>query len=691
MSRVLHIEDDPRNRLLVRKLLAGEGHEVIDATDGLEGVRAALTTRPDLVLVDLNIPGLDGYELLDAVRSSPETQDLPVILLSARAGEEAAIRGLQAGADDYLPKPFSGRELLARVRAHLDLSRLRRQAAADIGAERRRLEQTLQQLPVGVMLAEAPSRRVVLGNRQAAEILGHGILPDAPDGDYDGYELLTLERERVKRDDGPLARAIRLGEVVEDADMLYRTGSGRVIILRISAAPIRAEDGTVVAGVLVFQDVSERVRTERLLAAQRDILALVASGVSLPRTLESIVTCVEQLSEFDAWASILLRSADGQRLEGGAAPNLPAAYNEAIDGLQIGPAAGSCGTAAYRGETVIVSDTSTDPLWAEYRELAAEHGLRACWSTPIRADDGELVGTLAVYYAEPREPRAEDHRVVDLLARTAGVAIGRARDAETRARRLAELQRSLLPRALPDVPGIRAAVSFHPEERGSEVGGDFYDLFSLPGDAWGFVVGDVCGHGTEAAAVTAFTRHTTRAVARLERRPSGVLSIVNDELRASDHDRFCTALYGRFEPIADGIQLTLACGGHPPPLVRRADGHVETVRARGPLLGVFDDAEFPETIVDLGPGDTLLLYTDGLIERNPRVSDDAGLRTLVASLRAGDADGLLAELERNAFGSPPDPLPDDAAVLAIQVLSPQPGGADPEGTGAPVLVHAMAT
>ncbi|HEY5430385.1 MAG TPA: SpoIIE family protein phosphatase [Solirubrobacteraceae bacterium] len=687
--RVLIADDNADLRRYLKAVLSPQ-FDVEAVEDGAAALAVTRERKPDLLISDVMMPGLDGYDLLDAVRSSPDTRDLPVILLSARAGEEAAIRGLQAGADDYLPKPFSGRELLARVRAHLDLSTLRRQAAADVSAERRRLEQTLQQLPVGVMLAELPSRRVVLGNRQAAEILGHGILPEVTEGDYDGYELLTLERERVKRDDGPLARAIRLGEVVEDADMLYRTGSGRVIIVRISAAPIRAEDGTVVAGVLVFQDVSERVRTERLLAAQRDILALVASGVSLPRTLESIVTCVEQLSEYDAWASILLLSGDGRRLERGAAPSLPDAYNEAIDGLRIGPTAGSCGTAAHRGETVIVSDTSTDPLWLDYRELAAEHGLRACWSTPIRADDGELVGTLAIYYAEPREPRAEDRRVVDLLARTAGVAIGRARDADARARQLAELQSSLLPRALPDVPGIRAAVSFHPEERGSEVGGDFYDLFSLPGDAWGFVVGDVCGHGADAAAVTALARHTTRAIARLERRPSGVLSIVNDELRTSDHERLCTALYGRFEPIADGIQLTLACGGHPAPLVRRVDGHVETVRVRGPLLGVFDDAEFPETTIDLVPGDTLLLYTDGLVERNPRVLGDAGLRTLVASLRADDADGLLAELERSAFGSPPDPLPDDAAVLAIQVLSSSPGGADPEGTGAPVLVHAMA-
>src|SRR5205807_3780607 len=162
----------------------------------------------------------------------------------------------------------------------------------------------------------------------------------------------------------------------------------------------------------------------------------------------------------------------------------------------------------FTGETVIAADLITDPAWGEFRELARRLDVSAAWSTPIRGDDGELVGTLGVYYGQPREPSAEDRRVVDLLARTAGVAIGRARDAEGRARRLAELQSSLLPRALPEVPGLRAAVSFHPAERGLDVGGDFYDLFSLPGEAWGFVIGDVCGHGAEAAAVTALTRHT---------------------------------------------------------------------------------------------------------------------------------------------------------------------------------------
>jgi signal transduction histidine kinase/CheY-like chemotaxis protein len=687
--RVLVADDNADLRRYLTTLLAPQ-FEVETVDDGAAALAIVRDRPPDLLISDVMMPGLDGYELLDAVRSAPETQDLPVILLSARAGEEAAIEGLEAGADDYLPKPFSGRELLARVRAHLDLSTLRRQAAADLRAEQRRLEQTLEQLPAGVMLAQAPSRAIVFSNQQATDILGHGILPHDEGNDYDGYQLLTLDRRRLKRDEGPLARAMVGGEVVEDQDMLYVTGSGRTIVVRISAAPIRDEAGEVVAGVLVFQDVSERVRSGRLLAAQRDILQLVADGASLEHTLEAIVLCVEDLAEYTAWGSVLLLSADGRRLRHGAAPSLPDAYNRAVDGIEIGPAVGACGTAVFRGETVIVSDTSSDPLWADHRELAAEHDLAAAWATPVRADDGELVGTLAVYYDEPREPSPEDRRVVDLMARTAGVAIGRARDAQARANRLAELQSSLLPRALPEVPGIRAAVSFRPEERGSDIGGDFYDLFSLPGDAWGLVVGDVCGHGAEAAAVTALTRHTTRAIARLQRSPSRVLSIVNDELRVSDHDRFCTALYGRIDPIADGIVLTLACGGHPPPLVRRASGAIETISVRGPMLGAFADAVFPEATAELGPGDTLLLYTDGVVERNPRVPGENGLRALVGSVGSDDVDAMVAELDRRAFGTPPGPLPDDAALLAIQVQAPGVGTADPEAVRTTMLVHALA-
>jgi PAS domain S-box-containing protein len=667
--RVLVADDNPDLRRYLTWLLSP--HFTVEAVnDGVAALELARQHPPDLVISDVMMPKLDGYGLLAALREAPETREVPVIILSARAGEEAAIEGLGAGADDYLPKPFSGRELLARARAHLELSALRRQTSAELRAERFRLEQTLQQLPAGVVLADAPSGRIVLSNARMDEIIGH---TPASAHSYDPYPTgrgFTLEGEPVAADQWPLARAIRTGQVIEEQDMFYITDSGRRIIMRTSAGPIRDESGDVFAGVAVFQDVTERVRSERLLETQRDVLALIANGAPLQQPLSAIVKSVEALAEFDFRGSILLISEDGRTLRHGAAPSLPDAYNEAIDGLTIGPAVGSCGTAAYRNRTVVVTDIETDPLWTGYRELAEEHGLRSCWSTPIRATDGEVVGTFALYHDQPIGPTEADRRLVELLTRTAAVAIGRARDTGARTRQLAELQSSLLPHALPHVEGLGAAVSFHPGDRGLDVGGDFYDLFALPDSTWGIVIGDVCGHGAAAAAVTALTRHTTRAVARLAPDPGVVLSVVNDALRNSEYDRYCTAVYGWLKTHEHGIHITLASGGHPPPLVRRADGSVETLDDHGPLIGVLENAEFPTMEVELGPGDTLLLYTDGLIERNPRVSEDGGLGGLLGSLRSAEADGMIRQLERQALGPPPlGRLRDDIAVFALQASS----------------------
>jgi signal transduction histidine kinase/serine phosphatase RsbU (regulator of sigma subunit)/DNA-binding response OmpR family regulator len=692
-TRVLIADDNPDLRGYLMRLLSP--HWPVEAVNDGEAALARLQEgTPDLLITDVMMPRLDGFELLAAVRADPATRELPVIMLSARAGEEAAIEGLQSGADDYLPKPFSGRELLARVRATLELSQARRDARSALRDERRRLERTIEQLPVGVILAEAPSGRLMMANDSVKEMLGHRLTEAESIEQYEAHHALTIDGQPLPAHRSPLARAIREGEVIRDEDLLYEAGGDgevdagaggsadagggggrrRRITVRVNAAPIHDEDGRIFAAVVIMQDVTEQLRIERLLAAQRDILEMVARREPLVQILRTIAGVVDELSEPGARASVLLRSADGAHLEHGAAPGLPDAYNQAIDGIEIGPDAGSCGTAAHLGETVIATDIQIDPRWRRFRELAAAHGLRACWSTPIQATDGELVGTFAVYHGEPHAPTGEERRLVELFARTAAVAIEGIRDARARARQLAELQSSLLPRALASIPGVDVAAAFHPATRSLDVGGDFYDVFALQDDAWGFVIGDVCGHGAAAAAVTALTRHTARAVALLQPDPSRVLATVNSALLASDYDRFSTAVYGRLEPGDDGgARLRLACGGHPPPLVRRGDGRVEALTGHGPLLGIFEDPAFPEVDVELAPGDVLLLYTDGLIERNPRLGEEkgglsavAGLSEVLAAAHGHDAAGLLAEVERAAIGADPRWLPDDVAILLLQ-------------------------
>ena len=154
----------------------------------------------------------------------------------------------------------------------------------------------------------------------------------------------------------------------------------------------------------------------------------MAGGAVLPRVLDHLARFVEEHGD-EVLASILLLDADGVHLRHGAAPSLPADYCEAIDGIAIGPSVGSCGTAAFRRERVCVSDISTDPLWRDFSELALAAGLQACWSTPIFATDGSVLGTFALYYREPREG-AGDVELVELAAHVAGIAIARARSEE---------------------------------------------------------------------------------------------------------------------------------------------------------------------------------------------------------------------------------------------------------------------
>ena len=174
----------------------------------------------------------------------------------------------------------------------------------------------------------------------------------------------------------------------------------------------------------IIRDISHRKRREALLAGENRLLEMVAKGDSLADILDSLCRLVEQLSS-GVLASILLMDPNGKQLRHGAAPNLPKAYTEAIDGALIGPAVGSCGTAAYRAEQVIVSDIAADPLWADFRDLALAHSLRACWSTPIFSSEGKVIGTFAMYYREPRSPSPLEQETIKHITHLAGVAIQR--------------------------------------------------------------------------------------------------------------------------------------------------------------------------------------------------------------------------------------------------------------------------
>jgi len=210
------------------------------------------------------------------------------------------------------------------------------------------------------------------------------------------------------------------------------------------AVPIRDQQGQIVRWLGTDTDITERRWTEALVVGERDALESMARGSPIEDVLSGLCHTVEQLSaDAGLFASILLMDADGWHLRHGAAPSLPEAYNRAIDGGAIGPRVASCGTAAFRGEQVVVSDISIDPLWSDYRDLALSHGLWACWSTPIRALDGQILGTFGLYYNRPRAPTPEHLRLASLVGRTAAVIIERKHAEDLRARLADERDRLL--------------------------------------------------------------------------------------------------------------------------------------------------------------------------------------------------------------------------------------------------------
>ena len=257
---------------------------------------------------------------------------------------------------------------------------------------------------------------------------------------------------------------LRRGEVVEPIEVVCIRKDGKRIDVESTISPIVGPSGVVIGSSSITRDITERKRSQALAAGQAELLEFVAGGAVLPRVLDHLARFVEEHGD-DVLASILLLDRDGVHLRHGAAPSLPADYCEAIDGIAIGPSVGSCGTAAYRRERVCVSDIATDPLWSDFSELALAAGLRACWSTPIFATDGSLLGHVRALL--PRAPggRAATSSSSSSPTHVAGIAIERARSEEA-ARASEERYRDLFENANEPIATVTMDRAHHSRSTG---------------------------------------------------------------------------------------------------------------------------------------------------------------------------------------------------------------------------------
>ncbi|MFD4143838.1 MULTISPECIES: SpoIIE family protein phosphatase [unclassified Streptomyces] len=285
-----------------------------------------------------------------------------------------------------------------------------------------------------------------------------------------------------------------------------------------------------------------------------------------------------------------------------------------------------------------------------------------------------VIGMLTLGKPSDDHFRQEILELAEDLSRRAALALDNARLYSERMAISQSLQRSLLPPELPQIPGVEVEVIYRAAGEGNEVGGDFYDLFPIRDGAYGFAIGDVCGTGPEAAAVTGLARHALRLLAREGFGGPAVLERLNAAiLDEGARSRFLTLLYGELWPQEDGsAMLKVVCAGHPLPLRLRQDGTVVPAAEPQPLLGVMDDLELYEQTVTLDPGDVLLCVTDGVTERREgtRMLGDDGLADVLTTCTGLTAGAVAARVLRAVERFAAEPASDDMAILAMRVPEP---------------------
>ncbi|GAA4063093.1 SpoIIE family protein phosphatase [Actinomadura miaoliensis] len=290
----------------------------------------------------------------------------------------------------------------------------------------------------------------------------------------------------------------------------------------------------------------------------------------------------------------------------------------------------------------------------------------------VPVEDGErCLGTITLAVSGEHGPfDLLDLSVVQRLGRYVALVIRAARLYRRRAQVADSLQASLLPKQLPAIPGLVLAGRYIGATDGVEVGGDFYDVFPTP-DGWGLVLGDVCGKGEDAAAVTATARHGVRLLSRRKAGPTEVLSEVNEVLL--DEDRFVTAVMATLVQGSERVTVSLGSAGHPPAIVVRADGVIRTVTGGGVPLGLFDDFDAGRDTVDLGAGDTLFLHSDGVLEACDMRRRQFGVDRLMDVLAAhatAPLEDMLGAVESELLDFCDGDLRDDVSMLAVRVLPP---------------------
>jgi PAS domain S-box-containing protein len=358
----------------------------------------------------------------------------------------------------------------------------------------------------------------------------------------------------------------------------------------------------------------------------------------------------------------------------GASAGVLAVVDHGAHEVRVVEAVGDAGEAARRTVPLGADGVPMAEAVRSRRALTVHDGARRTVTYVPLIAHGQVLGVLVWAWAGDRRATDGDDVLLQAFAAQAASALERAL-LYGRARTIADaLQAGLAPLPPPALRGVEVAARYRAAGEGVAVGGDFYDFVPLEDRRWLLVVGDVCGRGPSAAALNAQVRYTSRALARAGYGPAAIAAEVNANVLADvDDSRFCTAVFALVHPAGDGEPTTveLVGAGHPPPLVLDPDGTVTPAAARNPLLGVVPDVEFTPSLVELRPGATLVVVTDGVLEARDRGGDfydDERLAALLSGLAGQDAEAIADAIDDSVRAFADGVLDDDVAVVVVQAV-----------------------
>ncbi len=552
----------------------------------------------------------------------------------------------------------------------------------DVTAERRAQEQLRFQAALLRAEAEAsiegilvvsPDGRMVSWNRRFADMWG---IPEEVLASRSDRLAISSVLSKLVDPDGFQRRITELyaDPTAEAADELSLL-DGR--LFERHTKPLLDEAGAARGRIWFFRDATqdrEREAAQRLLAeAGKALASSLDDDARFDAVLEATVDWKAEM------AALFVDEGDAARLVAvrTSSPTAQAIADEVLERSSADTRPSPAARAAI--------ETGRPALWLEIpqellrdgesgplSELARRLELGSAIVVPIRSR-GEVLGGLAVgLHDGDRRYVERDVEVLEALAERIALAFDNSRLYRERDFVARTLQEGLLPAEIPEIPGLGLAARYRAAGEGIEVGGDFYDVFEVREGVWSVAVGDVCGKGPTAAALTGLARHTMRAAALVDDRPSAVLALVNEAvLRESPEERFCTVAFARIERSGPGFAVRICLGGHPAPILLRSDGRIEDAPEPGSLLGLFPDPHLPETAITLAPGDSLVLYTDGVTDEQSR-GEEFGVGRLHALLRtcAGLGPAEIAErIEHAVEGFSPGPPRDDIAVLVVRATA----------------------